>query len=153
MRYAILTCIITLAMIVPVSGYDTTPAEPDAEQAVHFVGLHIYIDSGDKTLGAYQFDLKATSGRVKVVGVEGGEHEAFAEPAYYDPAALMNNRIILGAFSTAKSLPAGKSRVATIHLQITGPPEWDYELTLTVAANREGNKIPAKITTTQGEQK
>ena len=95
MRYAILTCIVTLAMIVPVSGYDTTPAEQDTEQAVHFVGLHIYIDSGTESLAAYQFELKATSGRVKVVGVEGGEHEAFAEPAYYDPAALLNNRIIL----------------------------------------------------------
>ena len=153
MRYAILTCLVTLAMIVPVSGYDTTPAEQDSEQAVHFVPLHIYIDSGAESLAACQFELKATSGRIKVVGVEGGEHEAFAEPAYYDPAALMNNRIILGAFSTGKSLPAGKTRIATIHLQITGSLEWDYELTLTVAADREGNKIPAKITTTQGEQK
>ncbi len=153
MRYAILTVLVTLAMIVPVSGYETRPAEPDAEQAVRFVPLHVYIDSGDKSLGAYQFELRATSDRVKVVGVEGGEHEAFGEPAYYDPAALMNDRIIVGAFSTAKSLPTGNSRVATIHLQITGSGEWDYELTLTVAGDRDGSEIPAKITTTQGEQK
>ena len=153
MRYAILAVLVTLAMIVPVSGYDTTPAEPDDEQAVRFVPLHIYIDSGEESLAAYQFELRATSDRVKVVGVEGGEHKAFAEPAYYDPAALMNNRIIVGAFSTGKSLPTGKTRVATIHLQITGSLEWDYELTLTVAGDREGNEIPAKITTTQGEQK
>ncbi len=153
MRYAILTILVTLAMIVPVSGYDTRPAEPDAEQEVRFIPLHVYIDSGDKWLGAYQFELRATSDRVKVVGVEGGEHEAFGEPAYYDPAALMNDRIIVGAFSTGKSLPAGKSRVAAIHLQITGDIEWDYELTLTVTGDRDGNEIPAKITTTQGEQK
>ncbi len=152
MRYAILTVLVTLAMIVPVSGYETRTADPDAEQAVRFIPLHIYIDSGAESLGAYQFELRAISDRVKIVGVEGGEHEAFTEPAYYDPAALMNDRIIVGAFSTGKSLPTGKTRVATIHLQITGGLEWDYELTLTVAGDREGNEIPAKLTTTQGDQ-
>jgi len=85
------------------------------------------------------------------VGVEGGEHEAFAEPAYYDTAALMNNRIIVAAFGMADELPTGKTRAATIHLQIAGDAEPEYELMLTVAGNREGNEIAVTITGSVGE--
>lgn len=115
------------------------------EQNVRFVPLNIYIDSGQIGLAAFQFELKAVEGQIKIVGVEGGEHAAFAEPPYYDPAALANDRIIIAAFNTGDELPAGRTRIATVHLQITGDAEPQYQLDLTVAADAEGVEIPAEI--------
>ncbi|MBE0537829.1 MAG: hypothetical protein IH624_19385 [Phycisphaerae bacterium] len=162
MRYAILAAVLSLATFTAVRGYETRPeADPACktsfetadsdDAAVRFVPLHVFIDSGEAPLAAWQFELNATSD-VKIVGVENGEHEAFAEPAYYDPAALMNNRIIIAAFSTADALPTGRTRVATIHLQITGDADPDYELILTVAGARDGSEIPATITSLVGEE-
>jgi len=106
------------------------PTEP----RVRFAPVHIYLDSGDKPLAAYQFELKATTGRIKIVGVEGGEHAAFKEAPYYDPAALAKDRIIIAAFNTGRDLP-------------------QYELDLTVAADADGRKLPAKLSLERGEVK
>ena len=125
------------------------PTEP----RVRFAPVHIYLDSGDKPLAAYQFELKATTGRIKIVGVEGGEHAAFKEAPYYDPAALAKDRIIIAAFNTGRDLPRGRTRIATVHLQILGDAEPEYELDLTVAADADGRKLPAKLTLERGEVK
>jgi len=125
------------------------PTEP----RVRFAPVHIYLDSGDKPLAAYQFELKATTGRIKIVGVEGGEHAAFKEAPYYDPAALAKDRIIIAAFNTGRDLPRGRTRIATVHLQILGDDEPEYELDLTVAADADGRKLPAKLTLERGEVK
>ena len=68
--------------------------DDDAPAAVRFEYIDIYIDSGDVPLAAYQFELTDAGGSIKIVGIEGGEHEAFATPPYYDPKALKNNRVI-----------------------------------------------------------
>ncbi len=120
---------------------------------VRFTPVAIYIDSGDKPLAAYQFELKATVGRIKIVGVEGGSHAAFKDAPYYDPAALANDHIIIAAFNTGTDLPTGRTRIATVHLQITGDAEPQYELNLMAAANAEGQNIPAKLTLEAGETK
>lgn len=120
---------------------------------VRFAPLHIYLDSGNRPLAAYQFELKATAGQIKIVGVESGEHKAFKEAPYYDPAALANDRIIIAAFNTGRELPKGRTRIATIHLQITGDIEPEYELNLTVAADADGKEIPANIDLTRGNRK
>jgi len=125
---------------------------------VRFAPLHIYLDSGNRPLAAYQFELKAAAGKpapakagVKIVGVEGGQHKAFKEAPYYDPAALANDRIIIAAFNTGRELPKGRTRIATIHLQIIGDAEPDYELKLTVAADANAKEIPAEISFEKGE--
>ncbi len=143
---------LSLMSIVSVRGYQTHPQPMSEDIDVRFVPLQVFIDSGPTPLAAWQFELKAPDD-VKIVGVENGEHEAFAEAPYYDPAALMNNRIIIAAFSTADQLPNGKTRVATVHLQVIGDTEPEYKLTLTVAGDREGSEIPATITYFQGEEK
>jgi len=125
------------------------PTEP----RVRFAPVHIYLDSGDKPLAAYQFELKATTGRIKIVGVEGGEHAAFKEAPYYDPAALAKDRIIIAAFNTGRDLPRGRTRIATVHLQILGADEPEYELDLTVAADADGRKLPAKLSLERGDTK
>ena len=78
-----------------------------------------------------------------LVGIEGGEHVAFKEAPFYDPKAMQHERVIIGAFSTAKAdkLPTGKTRVATIHLQATGDQQPRYEVQVKTAATVGGKKI------------
>jgi hypothetical protein len=155
-----ITSIILTSICVMVPVLAQQPGQPQGlltedystpQPGVRFAPLYIYIDSGSKSLAAYQFELKATAGQVKIVGVEGGSPEAFKEAPYYDPAALQDNRIIIAAFSTAGSLPKGRTRVATIHLQIIGEIEPQYELKLIVAADADAKEIPAEITFEKGE--
>ena len=143
-----------LALLYARVGQAATRIDPK----VRFAPLHIYLDSGSQPLAAFQFELKAVAGKpapakagVKIVGVEGGQHKAFKEAPYYDPAALANDRIIIAAFNTGRELPKGRTRIATIHLQIIGDAEPDYELKLTVAADADAKEIPAKISFEKGE--
>ena len=141
----------SIFLIGPVLAKRLEPDYSTAQPGVHFAPLHIYIDSGNKSLAAYQFELKATTGQIKIVGVEGGQPEAFKEAPYYDPAALQNDRIIIAAFSTAGNLPKGRTQVATLHLQIIGQVEPQYELKLIVAADADAKEIPAEISFEKGE--
>ena len=151
MNKIMLIILASICLIVPVlaqqSGQDYSTAQP----GVRFAPLHIYLDSGNNNLAAYQFELKAAAGQIKIVGVEGGQHKAFKEAPYYDPAALANDRIIIAAFSTGRDLPTDRTRIATIHLQIIGETEPQYELKLIVAADADGKEIPAEITFEKGE--
>jgi len=129
--------------------------KPDAAPAesVRFEAVHVYVDSKDQPLAAYQFELVDKSRTIKIVGIEGGEHAAFKQPPYYDPAALMNKRVIIAAFNTGRDLPRGKTRVATIHVQLTGDRKPEYEVKLQVAASSDGRHIPATVSLGQGEAK
>ena len=126
---------------------ETRPAE--TRPAVRFTAIDVFVDSAATPLAVYQFELLADANHVKIVGVEGGEHAAFREPPYYDPAALSHNRIIIAAFNTGSDLPKGKTRVARLHLQVTGP-EPQFKTKLDVAASAEGKEIPATITIEPG---
>jgi hypothetical protein len=147
-----LAVIIIFSMCIIVSVFAEQPGyyATETEAAVRFVPLHVYIDSGSHSLGAFQFELRTTRGNVKIVGVENGEHKAYKEAPYYDPAALANNRIKM-AFNTSGELPSGKSRVATLHLMITGSVEPEYKLDLTVSADGDAEEIPAQISFEKGE--
>jgi len=141
----ILICV-AITLLAPAVGR----ADRVIDKKVRFAPLHVYLDSGDKALAAYQFELKARPGSIKIVGVEGGEHPAFKEAPYYDPAALMNDQIIIAAFNTGSDLPQGRTRIATIHLQITGETDPDYQLELIVAGDAEGQDLPAELTLKRG---
>ncbi|MGD8499801.1 MAG: hypothetical protein PVJ86_04095 [Phycisphaerales bacterium] len=141
----------SVCVMVPVLARQSEQDYPAVRTSVRFAPLHIYLDSGNRPLAAFQFELKAAAGQIKIVGVEGGQHEAFKEAPYYDPAALANDRIIIAAFNTGQDLPKGRTRIATIHLQIIGDAEPEYELMLTVAADADGEEIPAKISFEKGE--
>ena len=118
----------------------------DAPAAVRFEYIDVYIDSGDAPLAAYQFELTDASQSIKIVGIEGGDHDAFATPPYYDPKALKNNRVIIAAFSTADALPTGKTRVATIHVQVEVDMIPEIEINLETTGDVQGNEIDAKVT-------
>lgn len=111
--------------------------------ATHFSTVEVFVDSGNQPLGAYQVSFTATSGDVKIVGIEGGEHSAFKEAPHYDPKAIQHERAILAAFNTASAdnLPKGRTRVATVHVQITGAMTPVYAVKLEAAANHEGSRV------------
>lgn len=133
------------------AGAQEQPGEAPAAPAVRFEAVDVHIEAGAETLAAYQFEFSAETGDIKIVGIEGGEHPAFANPPYYDPAALSKDRIIIAAFSTSKELPRGRTRVARVHLQITGDAEPEYVVKVTAAATSTGEEIAATGTIAQGE--
>lgn len=122
---------------------------------IRFQAVEIFTDSQTAALAAYQVEFTVTSGNAKIVGIEGGEHPAFAEAPFYDPKAMQHERVILAAFSTqpAEKLPTGKTHVATIHLQISGADELKFETKLTAAASSDGNKIAVTISATEKRAK
>ena len=147
----IFVALMSVSLIVPVFAQQFGVRYETEQPRVRFVSLPVYIDSGDSNLAAYQFELKTKTGQVKIVGLENGEHPAFAEPPYYDTAALAKDRIIIAAFNTGKNLPTGKTRVVTIQLQVIGDIQPQYELNLMVEADSNGNEIPAEISFEKGE--
>jgi len=120
------------------------PAATDS--GVRFQAVDIVLDPHGKPLAAYQLEFLVTSGQAKVVGVEGGEQPAFKEAPFYDPKAIQQERVILAAFNTGPGdiLPAGRTRVATIHLHVTGERNAGYEVKLETAATVDGTIIPVE---------
>ncbi len=116
-------------------------------ETLRFDAVHVFVDSGTAPLAAYQLSLRATTGNVRIVGIEGSDHHAFANAPYYDPVAIQGDRVIIGAFSTADvaSLPTGRTRIATIHVQVTGG-QAEYDARLTVSAGADGAAIPGRLT-------
>jgi hypothetical protein len=121
------------------------------ETDARFEAIDVFLDSGDAPLAAWQLELVSTGTDVQIVGIEGGEHAAFAEPPYYDPLAIRTNRVRIAAFSTGDNLPQGRSRVARIHVQCTGPGHRHWLTELTASATRDGVKIPARLSIAKAE--
>ena len=118
---------------------------PPEEDAVRFSAIDVYADAGEKGLAAYQIEILCAEARSRIVGVEGGETKHYSEAPYHDPAALQGGRIIIGAFTTEEKPPAGRTRVARIHFQETGPGEPRYTARLMAAASPGGARVDAKI--------
>jgi hypothetical protein len=131
---------------VMVQAQETEPGDKQASPSVRFAAVDVFLDSDDTELAAYQFELTASTGEFKIVGVEGGEHPAFARPPYYDPKALSRDRIIIAAFNTGDDLPKGKTRVARIHVQIIGNETPAFNVKVTVAASAEGKSVSVEAT-------
>ena len=117
--------------------------------AVTFTTVDIYLDS-DEPIAAWQFELRETNGQMKVVGVENGDSDAFPRAPYFDREAVQlgtADRIIVADYSLDEGdkLPSRRFRVATIHLQLTGGEEPDFDLELIAAANTDGTKVDAAI--------
>jgi hypothetical protein len=118
-------------------------ADPE-EGPIRFRPVHVYVDPAGTPLAAYQIEIVA-DGNAKIVGVEGGAHGAFAEPPYYDPAALAGERVIIAAFDTGGDLPSQRTRVATLHVREAGPIEPTYDATLQIAGGADGRPIDASL--------
>jgi len=88
---------------------------------------------------------------VKLVGIEGGEHAAFRDPPYYDPKAMMHERVILAALNAGDDLPKSRTRVARLHLEIDADHP-DFATHLIVAAAPDGSHIAAEVSVSEGER-
>lgn len=117
--------------------------QPATNAAMRFEAVDIFIETRDKPLAAYQLEFAITNGVAKIVGLEGGEPAAFREAPFYDPKAIQHERVIIAAFNTSSPAPSGRTRVATIHLQVSGELPKEFEVKLQVSADGRGNKIPA----------
>lgn len=118
-----------------------------AEQ-IHFTTFDIFVDSGNAPLAAYQLEFSGPTDQVRITGIEGGEHEAYKIPPFYDPKAMQQERVILAAFNARPEakLPSGKTRVATIHLQYVGSAKPECSLKFHTAADPNGKAIRVKTT-------
>jgi hypothetical protein len=126
---------------------------PAAVVDARFKAIDVFVDSKEQPLAAYQIELHATAGDVKIVGIGGGEHAAYKQPPFYDPKAMMGERVIVAAYSTADDLPVGKTRVARVHVRVGGDVEAKYELKLTALASKEGKSIAgATVSLAEGKR-
>jgi|GEM_PF-1412565 len=124
----------------------------NAASGVQFSAVDIFLtptlraDGTSPELGAWQVEYTGSSdtGEVLLVGVEGGEHDAYAEPAFYDPEALAGGRVILAAYAVEGELPSGRTRIARLHLQ---SPAGGFEsaVTLIAAGDAGGERIEAAV--------
>ena len=149
-RIILLATVCTLWIALPA---DVRGASRDEPETARFVPLHVYLDSGDAPLAAYQLDLAADpESGVAIVGIEGGDHAAYHEPPYYDPAAMRQERVIIADFSTLpnEQLPTGRTRIATIHLMTTGDDDPAFETHLVASATTDGTRIHVTVQTTLG---
>ncbi len=129
----------------PTAATPTTPST----QAVRFTTVDIQIDPQRTPLAAYQVEFIADAG-VKLVGIEGGDHAAFAVPPYYDPAALSRNRVIVAAFNTGSKLPNAEFRAARLHVQVEGDRTPQWQVKLIVASAADGSTIDASAALSEG---
>ena len=120
------------------------PQEEERE-AVRFTTVDVVLDSGSSPLAAWQIEVEDPAGRAKIVGIEGGAHPAFAEPAHYDPRALAGGRIVLAAFSLEGDLPTGATRVATLHLEVRGDEPVHLTCDMRAAAGPRGEEIEPAV--------
>src|SRR5688500_17406765 len=128
-------------------GAERDAPDPDRPKAQsRFTHVDLYIDPKGQPLAAWQLEFAAETGDVSLVGVEAGEHPAFAaKPPYYDPAALAGKRIILADFSLDAQVPNQKTRIARLMLEVKGDTAPQYATKLITAANSEGKKIEAEL--------
>ncbi len=146
-QFPVAALLLLLALAAPTGAQDSkAPAE-----ASRFAIVDVFIDSKDRPLAAYQFEFAVERGDAKIVGVEGGTHPAFRTPPYHDSDALSRGRIVIAAFNTGKELPIGRTRVATLHLQIRGDRNPDYVVRVQTAATPDGGIISASASTEKGD--
>ncbi len=135
-----LLAMLILASVLLMGTLAIVPAGP-GQPGVRFAAVDLILDSGDAPLAAYQLEFVATRGDVRITGIEGGVG-AFSGAPYFDTRAIQQDRVVIGALHAIEhAAPAGATRVATVHLMITGAVEPVYELTLVTAARDDGARI------------
>ncbi len=122
--------------------------------AQRFESMDILVDSKEVALGAWQVDVTTSGGTAKIVGIEGGEHEAYREPPFYDPKALLEptERVVLAAFRASGDLPKGRTRVARVHFFIEEAVPVSYQARLIASGDADGKSIEATVHLSRTEE-
>ena len=154
-QHTAMAAVLAMVLVAIAAGALGAAARP-AQQPAHaakFAAIDVFVDSGAAVLAAWQVEVKLGAG-AKLAGVEGGDAAGvYAAPPTYDPAALMGGRVIIASFSRedAAKLPAGRTRVARLHVQLPGggmtavAAAERFEAALQAAADAEGKKFEAKV--------
>jgi hypothetical protein len=134
------------AAILVLTGQVLFAGQGPERDTTRFETVDVFVDAHDTALAAYQLEFSARAGSIRIAGIEGGAHAAFSTPPYYDPKAMQQDRVILAAFSTGapSTLPSGRTRVATIHLQVRGSKPPEFQIKLQTAADASGRTTPAE---------
>jgi hypothetical protein len=110
-----------------------------------FAVYDVFIDPAGDELAGYQVKIEAPK-NVKFAGVEGGDHKAYKGPPVYDSKAINRETIILAALGSGVSLPREKTRVATLHVQVSGGEFPELPIKLQSAGNSGLKRIFPKVT-------
>ena len=152
-RFVAIPSLVCVALLLGAADtlHDTPATIPAPRPSqMRFAWVDAYIDPQGQPLAAYQFELKAQGAGVTLVGVEGGEHPAYAEPPYYDPKANLQNRIVIAAFNTGDNLPTTRTRVARVMVRVSSADTPRYSAKLEVAASSDAKPINANISVSEG---
>jgi len=119
------------------------------QEAIRFATVDVYLQS-DAPVAAWQFECSDRRGLMQVVGVERGESPAYQRAPYYDREAVRlgkAERIIVADYSLASAteLPSGRTRIATLHLMLSGEDAPDLNAMLIIASDSAGQAIEASI--------
>lgn len=143
-----LRCAVLVAVLLPVAAAQDEPAP--LRPATRFTVVDLWLDAGTTSCAAWQIEFATETGRVQLVGIEGGTG-AWAPAPYYDPAALHGGRVIVAGLSTADGLPAGRVRVARLHLRVEAGEPPQYVAKLQAASDQDGTRLDAAVDIVQGE--
>ena len=112
-------------------------------EGASFRVINIFLDPKGKSLAAYQLQWKIATQNARIVGIEGGDHPAFRNPPHYDPRAIQGERVIVAAFNPGaeKSLPKGRIRIGSIHIEAAPAAICRFEIENLEAADAQGGRI------------
>lgn len=146
LAFVVAACALLVVALGLAGSRAIAPAPACEQDEPRFAAYDVWIDSGSAPLAAWQVEIVAPDGRVKLAGVEGGDPGAFEAPPYYDPKALARGeRIVLAAFDTGSALPSGRTRVARLHVEVQGAAEPRFEARIVAVADAEGRAIDARV--------
>ncbi|MBB6429480.1 hypothetical protein [Algisphaera agarilytica] len=159
MSFVLLCLSLAVSLAPPTASGDvqTLPdTRPAAAASPYFEAVPVVIDPQGQPLAAYQFELSSPNAELTIVGLENGEHPAFADAPFYDTDAVNQgraDRIIVAAYSLlpGEELPNQPTRVATVMVQVQLSPDAEpgtvaeYQLDLITAGNPAGEPIPAAL--------
>jgi hypothetical protein len=128
--------ILALALYQPLIAETNRPPS-----GIHFLGMDLWVDSGNDALAAYQVEITYDRSAVRIVGLEGGQAGSYKNAPYYDQKGFESGRIIVAAFTTGKDTPKGRTRVATIHIAVEGNATPELTCKLMTAAKSGGQRI------------
>ena len=136
---------LTLALVLFVAG------AADAARPRVFGTIVVTLDPQGAELAGWQLRADFGKSDARIVGIEGGEHAAFAEPPHYDPEALNTGEIILAALSSHEELPTGATVVAVIHVEHDRSGLPPLEISEVVAVGADGNEVQVTVDQENGD--
>lgn len=110
-----------------------------------FFPVEVRVAAGARPLAAYQIEVRYDGAALRIVGLEGGD-ELFRNAPYFDPRGMEAGRIVIASFTLDRNPPTGTRRVARIHFQAVGAPDFPTEARLVLAADPEGETFSADVT-------